>query len=46
MELETRLAEQLGLPVSISYRDQKGSLKVGFNSIDDLQRVFARPTTG
>ena len=45
VELETRLSDQLGLPVSISYRNQKGSLKVGFNSIDDLQRVFAKLTT-
>ena len=42
VELETRLTEQLGLPVSISYGNQKGSVKVGFNSIDDLQRVFAK----
>ena len=42
VELETRLTDQLGLPVSISYRNQKGSLKIGFNSIDDLQRVFSR----
>ncbi len=44
MELETRLTDQLGLPVSISYRNQKGSLKIGFNSIDDLQQVFSRLT--
>ena len=42
VELETFLADQLGLPVSISYRDQKGSLKVSFNSIDDLQRIFSQ----
>ena len=42
VELETRLTDQLGLPVSISYGNQKGSVKVGFNSIDDLQRVFAK----
>lgn len=42
VELETRLADQLGLPVSISYGNQKGSVKVGYNSIDDLQRVFAK----
>ncbi len=46
VELETRLANQLDLPVSISYRDQKGSVKVSFNSIDDLQRVFSKLTTG
>lgn len=44
VELETRLAEQLGLPVSISYRNQKGALKVGFHSIDDLQLVFSKLT--
>ena len=44
VELETRLSDQLGLPVSINYRDQKGSLKVAFNSIDDLQRVFSKLT--
>jgi len=44
VELESRLAEQLGLPVSISYRNQKGSLKVGFHSIDDLQLVFSKLT--
>lgn len=43
-ELETRLTDQLGLAVSISYRDQKGSIKVTFNSVDDLQRVFAKLT--
>ncbi|MDE0187807.1 MAG: ParB/RepB/Spo0J family partition protein [bacterium] len=42
VELETRLTDQLGLPVAISYGNQKGSVKVGFNSIDDLQRVFAK----
>ena len=42
VELETRLTDQLGLPVSISYGNQKGSVKVGFKSIDDLQRVFAK----
>jgi len=42
VELETRLTDQLGLPVSISYGNQKGSVKVGYNSIDDLQRVFAK----
>lgn len=42
VELETRLTDQLGLPVSISYGNQKGSVKVGFNSIDDLQKVFAK----
>ena len=45
VELETRLSDQLGLPVSISYRNHKGSVKVGFNSIDDLQRVFAKLNT-
>lgn len=45
IELETRLADQLGLPVSISYRNQNGTVKVGFNSIDDLQRVFAKLTS-
>ena len=45
VELETHLADQLGLPVSISYkRDQSGSLKVGFGSIDDLQTVFSKLT--
>lgn len=44
-ELETRLTDQLGLPVSIRYRDQKGSLKVTFHSVDDLQRVFAKLTS-
>jgi len=44
VELETRLTDQLGLPVSINYRDQKGSLKVAFGSIDDLQRVFSKLT--
>ena len=42
VELETRLTSQLGLPVSISYRDQKGSLRVSFKSVDDLQRLFAK----
>ncbi len=45
VELETRLSDQLGLPVSISYRNQKGSVKVGFSSIDDLQRLFAKLNT-
>ena len=44
LELETRLSDRLGLPVSITYRNQKGNLKVGFNSIDDLQRVFSKLT--
>ena len=42
--LETRLTDQLGLPVSINYRNQKGSLRVTFNSVDDLQKVFAKLT--
>jgi ParB family chromosome partitioning protein len=45
IELETRLSDQLGLPVSINYRNQKGSLKVVFNSVDDLQRVYSKLTT-
>ena len=44
IELETRLTDQLGLPVSISYRDQTGSLKVVFNSVDDLELLFSKLT--
>lgn len=44
VELETRLTDQLSLPVSISYRDRKGNLKVSFNSIDDLQLLFSKLT--
>ena len=44
IELETRLTDQLGLPVSISYRDQTGSLRVAFNSVDDLELLFSKLT--
>lgn len=42
IELEQRLTEQLGTRVKISYRKQKGSVRIDFGSLDDLERLYRR----
>jgi ParB family transcriptional regulator, chromosome partitioning protein len=40
VELEHRLTEQLGTKVKIQYRNKKGSIEIGFGSLDDLERLY------
>jgi ParB family chromosome partitioning protein len=42
IELEQRLTEQLGSKVKIAYRNQKGSVRIDFGSLDDLERIYRR----
>lgn len=42
IELEQRLTEQLGTKVKIAYRNQKGSVRIDFGSLDDLERIYRR----
>jgi ParB family chromosome partitioning protein len=40
IELEQRLTEQLDARVKISYRKGKGTVRVAFSSLDDLERIY------
>lgn len=40
IELEKRLTDQLGAPVKISYRDQKGRVEIKFGSVGELERLY------
>lgn len=40
IELEQRLTEQLDAKVKISYRKGKGTVRVAFSSLDDLERIY------
>ena len=42
IELENRLTEQLGSRVAIKYRNKKGTIEIGFGSLDDLERLYRR----
>lgn len=39
-ELEQRLAEQLDTKVSIKYRNNKGSVVIRYDSLEDLERIY------
>lgn len=42
VELETRLRDQLDTRVRIDYGDKKGTLQIGFSSLDDLESLYLR----
>lgn len=46
IELEERLAEQLGSKVTIDYTGKAGKLVVRFTSLDDLERIYKRFMSG
>ena len=40
IELEERLTDRLGAPVTIEYRGQKGRVVIRYGSLDDLERIY------
>lgn len=40
IELEKRLSDQLGAPVKISYRNEKGKVEIRFGSVSELERIY------
>lgn len=40
IELEQRLAEQLGTKVKIYYKNNRGRVTLSFKSLDDLERIY------
>ncbi|MCY4371272.1 MAG: ParB/RepB/Spo0J family partition protein [bacterium] len=42
IELERRLADQLGTSVSISYRKNKGRVVLNFDGLDQLEQIYRR----
>lgn len=42
IELEQRLTEQLSTRVRIAYRNKKGKVEIGFESLDELERIYRR----
>lgn len=42
IELENRLTEQIGTPVTISYRNDKGRVEIAYASLDELERIYRR----
>lgn len=40
IELEKRLTDQLGSPVKISYRNEKGKMEIRFGSLAELERLY------
>lgn len=42
IELEKRLTDQLGSPVKINYRNEKGKLEIRFGSLAELERLYRR----
>ena len=42
VELEDRLAEQLGTNVRINYRNNKGQVVLGFVGLDQLEQIYRR----
>ncbi len=42
IELEQRLQEQLGAPVKISYRNNKGRVTMRFTSLEQLEQIYRR----
>ena len=42
IELEHRLAEQLGTKVRINYRNNKGQVVLGFAGLDQLEQIYRR----
>jgi ParB family chromosome partitioning protein len=42
IELEKRLTDQIGSPVKINYRNEKGKLEIRFGSLAELERLYRR----
>lgn len=42
IELEHRLAEEIGSPVKISHRGDKGRVEIRYGSLDELERIYRR----
>jgi ParB family chromosome partitioning protein len=42
IELEKRLTDQLGSPVKINYRNEKGKVEIRFGSLAELERLYRR----
>jgi ParB family chromosome partitioning protein len=42
IELEKRLSDQLGSPVKINYRNEKGKVEIRFGSLAELERLYRR----
>ncbi len=40
IELEKRLADRLGSPVKINYRNEKGKVEIKFGSLAELERLY------
>jgi ParB family chromosome partitioning protein len=40
IELEKRLTDQLGAPVKIAYRNEKGKVEIRFGSLAELERLY------
>jgi ParB family chromosome partitioning protein len=42
IELEKRLSDQLGSPVKINYRNEKGKVEIRFGSLAELERLYRK----
>ncbi|MGH8875577.1 MAG: ParB/RepB/Spo0J family partition protein [Acidimicrobiia bacterium] len=42
IELEQRLTERLGVPVSIRYYEERGRVEIRFSSLDELEEIYRR----
>jgi ParB family chromosome partitioning protein len=42
IELEKRLTDQLGAPVKINYRNEKGKVEIRFGSLAELERLYRK----
>jgi ParB family chromosome partitioning protein len=42
IELEKRLTDQLGSPVKINYRNEKGKVEIRFGSLAELERLYRK----
>lgn len=42
IELEKRLTDQLGSPVKINYRNEKGKVEIKFGSLAELERLYRK----
>jgi len=40
IELEHRLSDRLGTPVTIKYKNNKGRVTISFGSLEDLERIY------
>ncbi|MGH8928166.1 MAG: hypothetical protein ACRDWH_07425 [Acidimicrobiia bacterium] len=42
MELEERLADRLGSKVKVDFRDGRGSLRIQYGSLEDLEKIYRK----